>query len=163
MSSEGEPVHTEPESAVDRLRRKLRVFQGPRGRMARTIPSDRLSEDEQILAERTEYPDVDRPRTRGDCKSMSRPCPFVSCSHHLYLDVNPDTGAIKINFPRLEVWEMRETCSLDVADRNGITLEEIGAILGVTRERIRQVENDGLAKMKDAPDGDLGLPERGRW
>ena len=77
---------------------------------------------------------------------MPRPCPFVSCSHHLYLDVNPETGAIKLNFPHLEVWEMAETCSLDVADRGGITLEEVGAILNLTRERIRQVEVRGLSQ-----------------
>ena len=77
---------------------------------------------------------------------MPRPCPFVSCSHHLYLDVNPQTGAIKLNFPHLEVWEMAETCSLDVADRGGITLEEVGAILNLTRERIRQVEVRGLSQ-----------------
>ena len=80
---------------------------------------------------------------------MPRPCPFVSCSHHLYLDVNPESGAIKLNFPHLEVWEMAETCSLDVADRGGITLEEVGAILNLTRERIRQVEVRGLGKMRD--------------
>jgi len=89
---------------------------------------------------------------------MPRPCPFVSCSHHLYLDVNPQTGAIKLNFPHLEVWEMAETCSLDVADRGGITLEEVGAILNLTRERIRQVEVRGLAKIKDHTGNELGLP-----
>ena len=80
---------------------------------------------------------------------MPRPCPFVSCSHHLYLDVNPASGAIKLNFPHLEVWEMKETCALDVADRGGITLEEVGEILNLTRERIRQVEVRGLGKMRD--------------
>ena len=89
---------------------------------------------------------------------MPRPCPFVSCSHHLYLDVNPETGAIKLNFPHLEVWEMAETCSLDVADRGGITLEEVGAILNLTRERIRQVEVRGLYKIKDHTGNELGLP-----
>ena len=96
--------------------------------------------------------------TREACASMPRPCPFVSCSHHLYLDVNQETGAIKLNFPHLEVWEMAETCSLDVADRGGITLEEVGAILNLTRERIRQVEVRGLAKIKDDSDGELGVP-----
>jgi hypothetical protein len=83
----------------------------------------------------------------------------VSCKHHLYLDVNPDTGSIKINFPDLEVWEMPETCSLDVADRGGITLEEVGEIMNLTRERIRQVEVRGLLKLKMAsPSADeLGL------
>src|SRR5258707_13829037 len=95
---------------------------------------------------------------RESCKSMPRPCPFVSCSHHLYLDVNPETGAIKLNFPHLEVWEMAETCSLDVADRGGITLEEEGAILNLTRERIRQVEVRGLAKIKDHTGNELRIP-----
>lgn len=98
------------------------------------------------------YPpvDVERPSTRGDCIGDDRPCPFVSCKHHLYLDVNPDTGSIKINFPDLEPWDMPETCALDVADRGGITLEEVGAIVNLTRERIRQVEVMGLLKLKMA-------------
>jgi hypothetical protein len=88
---------------------------------------------------------------------MPRPCPFVSCEHHLYLDVNPDSGAIKLNFPHLEVWEMAETCSLDVADRGGITLEDVGAILNLTRERIRQVEVRGLVKIRSKNREALGL------
>ena len=42
---------------------------------------------------------------------------------------------------------MTETCALDVADRGGTTLEEVGAIMNLTRERIRQVEVKGLAKL----------------
>jgi hypothetical protein len=91
---------------------------------------------------------VQKPRTRAECASGERPCPFVSCKHHLYLDVSARTGAIKLNFPDLEVWEMSETCALDVADRGGTTLEEVGAIMNLTRERIRQVEVKGLAKLE---------------
>jgi len=40
--------------------------------------------------------------------------------------VNPSTGSIKLNFPDKEIWEMEETCALDVADRGGITLERWG-------------------------------------
>ena len=96
------------------------------------------------------YPDVEeveRPKTRADCVEGARPCPFVSCQHHLYLDISARTGAIKVNFPDLDVWEMTETCALDVADRGGTTLEEVGAIMNLTRERIRQVEVKGLAKL----------------
>ena len=80
------------------------------------------------------------------------------------LDVNPETGSIKINFPDLEPWEMRHTCALDVADENGITLEEVGEIMNLTRERIRQVEVRGLTKLKissPSPDelGTLGFEE----
>lgn len=102
----------------------------------------------------TTYPDdVERPATREQCSQMARPCPFVSCAHHLYLDVNPETGAIKLNFPHLEVWEMAETCSLDLADRGGMTLEEVGAAINVTRERARQVEARGLRRLNEAGAG----------
>jgi hypothetical protein len=73
---------------------------------------------------------------------------FVSCKHHLYLDVNPSTGSIKLNFPDKEIWEMEQTCALDVADKGGITLEEVGTIMNLTRERIRQVETRGLLKLR---------------
>jgi hypothetical protein len=89
-----------------------------------------------------------RPRTRAECANGPRPCMFISCKHHLYLDVNPATGSIKLNFPDKEIWELEETCALDVADRGGITLEEVGTIMNLTRERIRQVETRGLLKLR---------------
>lgn len=89
-----------------------------------------------------------RPRERSECATGPRPCMFISCKHHLYLDVNPSTGSIKLNFPDKEVWELEHTCALDVADRGGITLEEVGAIMNLTRERIRQVETRGLLKLR---------------
>ncbi len=94
----------------------------PRGARPRTIPARRLTRkeiDEGIsLADDMDYR---RPRTRSECAEGVRPCPFVSCRYHLYLDVNPATGSIKINFPDLEVWEMPHTCALDIAERGGIT------------------------------------------
>lgn len=148
-----------PQPEVARIRRKVHSA-GRDGRVrSKTIAPKRLTREEKKLAETLVYPtDVERPQTREDCKSMQRPCPFVSCSHHLYLDVNPESGAIKLNFPHLDVWEMAETCSLDVADRGGITLEEVGAILNLTRERIRQVEVRGLTKIKLHTGDELGLP-----
>lgn len=90
---------------------------------------------------------VVRPKTRAECRGHEGPCPFVGCKFHLYLDVNPETGALKINFPDLEPWELRHTCALDVAERGGLTLEEVGEITNLTRERIRQVEVLGLIKL----------------
>jgi hypothetical protein len=126
---------------------------------SKTIAMKRLTKEEIRLGALM-YPMVDepRPRTRAECKEGQRPCPWVSCKHHLFLDVNPETGSIKLNFPDLEVWDMKDTCSLDVADRNGITLEEVGEIMNLTRERIRQVEVRGLLKLKTmsglGPDGE---------
>ena len=45
-----------------------------------------------------------------------------------------------------------------MADKGGITLEEVGAILNLTRERIRQVEVRGLHKIKLHTGDELGLP-----
>jgi hypothetical protein len=74
---------------------------------------------------------------------------FLSCKHHLYLDVNPATGSIKVNFPDLDPWELEDSCALDVADRGGITLEEVGLVMNLTRERIRQLETRALLKLRD--------------
>ena len=119
------------------------------GARSKTIAPRRLTKEELRLRELLPILiDEERPGTRGECLTAVRPCPYVSCKHHLYLDVNPETGSIKINFPDLEPWELADTCALDVADRGGITLEEVGAILNLTRERIRQVEVRGLMKLK---------------
>jgi len=138
--------------------RKVRHKRRLRAR-SKTIAPKRLTKEELRFRELLPIlEDPDRPQTRGACKEDVRPCPYVSCKHHLYLDVNPDTGSIKLNFPDLEVWEMAETCSLDVADRGGITLEEVGEILNLTRERIRQVEVRGLLKLKMVGPGEEPLP-----
>lgn len=115
---------------------------------ARTISIRRLSKAE-LNRGRQEFPEMDywRPVTRGDCQEMERPCPYVACKYHLYIDVHPVRGSIKINFPDVDVWEMEETCALDIADRGGITLEEVGVIMNLTRERVRQLETQGLAKL----------------
>lgn len=116
---------------------------------SRTIPARRLTRAE--IAEGialSEHMDYRRPQHRHECREGMRPCPYVACKHHLYLDVNPVTGSIKINFPDIEVWEMTESCALDIAERGGLTLEEVGAIMNLTRERIRQVEVSGLEKLQ---------------
>jgi hypothetical protein len=149
-------VPSQPE--VEKIRSRININKG-RIR-SKTIAGKRLTREERRLAQLIVYPDDDvRPQTRAECQGVQRPCPYVSCAHHLYLDINPASGAIKLNFPHLEVWEMKETCALDVADRGGITLEEVGEILNLTRERIRQVEVRGLGKMRDQTKDTLDGPD----
>ena len=138
-----ETSDTESDSESDSEGRKRRN----RAR-AHTISIRRLSKAE-LRRGRELYPETDywRPKTRAECVDMERPCPYVSCKYHLYIDVHPVRGSIKINFTDMEVWEMTETCALDIADRGGITLEEVGEIMNLTRERVRQVETAGLAKL----------------
>jgi hypothetical protein len=138
----------EQDSGDGHSRRKRRT----RAR-ARTISIRRLSKAELNRGKEL-YPEMDywRPMSRGDCAEMERPCPFVACKFHLFIDVHPVRGSIKINFPDLEVWEMNDTCALDIADRGGITLEEVGLIMNLTRERVRQLETQGLAKLQAVED-----------
>lgn len=126
----------------------------PRQR-AQTTSIKRLSKRElergRMLYPEGEFAHVARPTTRGDCldgANALRPCPFARCKYHLALDVNTGTGSIKHNFPGVEVWEMPETCSLDIADRGGMTLEAVGELMNLTRERVRQLQDRSLARLK---------------
>ncbi len=130
------------------MTREQRRSRRKRDVRARTISVKRMTKRELEIG-RMLYPETDywKPRMRADCANVPRPCPYVSCKHHLYIDVSARTGAIKLNFPDLEVWDMNESCALDVADRGGTTLEDVGAIMNLTRERIRQLEVKALAKL----------------
>lgn len=134
---------------VPEISRKIRRRRRRTRPRSKTIAMKRLTREE-LRQGALMYPPVDipRPTTREECRGEQRPCPWVACKHHLYLDINPETGSIKINFPELEPWELQHTCALDVAERGGITLEEVGEIMNLTRERIRQVEVRGLLKLK---------------
>lgn len=107
-----------------------------------TVPMKPLNPREAALGFKLRVYYGERPKTRAECVGGPRPCPYVTCQHHLYLDVNADTGAIKYNHPHLDVLEMTESCSLDVADRGGIGLEELGLHFNVTLEGARQLEKD---------------------
>jgi hypothetical protein len=138
-----------PATSATAITREQRRSRRKREVRARTISVKRMTKRELEIG-RMLYPETDywKPRTRLECLDGPRPCPYVSCKHHLFLDVSARTGAIKLNFPDLEVWEMSESCALDVADRGGTTLEDVGAIMNLTRERIRQVEVKALAKLQ---------------
>jgi hypothetical protein len=142
-------VKVAPATSATAITREQRRSRRKREIRARTISVKRMTKRELEIG-RMLYPETDyyKPRTRAECVDGPRPCPYVSCQHHLFLDVSARTGAIKLNFPDLEVWEMNETCALDVADRGGTTLEDVGAIMNLTRERIRQVEVKALAKLE---------------
>jgi len=94
------------------------------------------------------------PATRAECRDGPRPCPVLRCKWHTFLDVTEE-GTIKFNFPHLlaadgtpDLDGLAESCVLDVAERGPSTLEEIGALLSLTRERIRQVEVDAMTHLR---------------
>lgn len=152
-NAEPAPEEVVPAGELSAERRRSRTMS--RKEMARDLRRRRLVGDmEPEEAELLKSIEGMRPRKRAECVNGPRPCLFVSCKHNLYLDVNPETGSIKLNFPDKEIWELEHTCALDVAEKGGITLEEVGAIMNLTRERIRQVETRGLAKLREATEDD---------
>jgi hypothetical protein len=145
----GEEADGEADGEIDAKRGRRRSKTMSRKEIARELRRQRaFGVVDPELEETVREIEASRPRSRADCANGPRPCMFIACKHHLYLDVNPATGSIKLNFPDREVWELDETCALDVADKGGITLEEVGSIMNLTRERIRQVETRGLAKLR---------------
>lgn len=127
------------------------------GERKRTINLERLSLSARARARSLEerVDRSDRPLTRGDCVAGPRPCPWVSCKWHLALDARryvitinyalegtPDVASREVAAGAEEIdWDrMLDTCALDVADRDGATLEEVAQRLNITRERVRQIE-----------------------
>lgn len=101
--------------------------------------------ERQVL--RLLYPEkVERPVIRAECEDGIRPCPFVGCRHNLYIEAK-HTGSIRQNFD-CEPWDVPpdKSCSLDLCNDKK-TMEEVGAILNITRERVRQIEEKTLAKL----------------
>lgn len=117
---------------------------------ARTIAMLRIRKTE-IAIGRLLWPErVVRPATRGACKDGVRPCPYVGCRYNLFLDVDTERGSIKFNFPEFEPWDVPPTksCALDIADGGGVTLDFVGHLVNLTRERVRQVELFALATVR---------------
>ena len=98
-----------------------------------------------------------RPKTRGDCIDGPRPCPWALCQYHLFVEVTPRRkvvggemvgGNLKMVFPGRNIKDLDETCALDVADRGGYTLDQVGLLMNVTRERVRQIQADALKRIR---------------
>lgn len=89
------------------------------------------------------------PATRAECVDAPRPCPFVSCRHHLWLieqrdrPGNPARGAQGAATLR----PIGESCSLDVAVKPR-SLQEVAVTLGVVPTRVHQITLLALAKLR---------------
>lgn len=95
--------------------------------------------------ERVHLPLV-RPKTRGECADVPRPCPFVSCRYHLYLDIV--RGQV-IPSTDKEPDEMEHSCSLDEADNEeALSYGQIGALVGVSHARAQQIGSDVVDRIK---------------
>lgn len=101
-----------------------------------------------------------RPPTRGDCRYVPRPCPFVSCTKHLKYDeriLADGRGSIlKDNFPEFDIADMEETCSSDVADDGPQEATRIARLMNLTPQRVLQIQQVALLKMRRALEDSIG-------
>jgi hypothetical protein len=82
--------------------------------------------------------------TGGACRMIPGQCPHSLCRFNLTAERRDNRGA-KPAATHLPV--VREACTLDAAERGGMSLEEIAARLALSRERVRQIEFGALAKL----------------
>jgi hypothetical protein len=113
-------------------------------RRALEAVSDRDLSPAEMAAVFAETP---RPQHRDECAGQPRPCPWVSCRHHLFLDVHPTSGSIRLNHGGRELEDMRQTCALDVAESGTSSLFEVAEHLGISHERVRQIEVAALQEV----------------
>ncbi len=91
-----------------------------------------------------------RPAIAGECEYLTGKaefCPWVGCRHHLYLDTVKN-GSIKFNFGDAQPWEIPESCTLLMASFGPNKLVEIGEVMNITRERVRQIESMAVRRFK---------------
>lgn len=95
----------------------------------------------------------DAPKTREECRGGLRPCPWLGCKYHLGIGRMSKYG-MRLNTNVVDEdgvpWPDAQTCTLDLAEEDGITLDAVGTILGLTRERVRQIESSGIEKMRES-------------
>lgn len=105
---------------------------------------DALLEEQWLAAEMAK-----RPKTRAECIDGPRPCPWYSCRYHLGLNISSCGTRVMVSTEPEDLDESTETCSLDVANRGPLTLEEVGQMDGgVSRERIRQIEQQAFGSLE---------------
>ncbi len=90
-----------------------------------------LTIDEMSKARHLPVVQYERPQTRADCIDGPRPCPFVGCRYHTYLDVMHN-GSIRFNFPDQQPGDLEHSCVLDLADEGDRPL--VGSWPGAQRQ-----------------------------
>lgn len=138
----------EDSQAIDRTREKPRSTGLRLSELERSHALEREIRRLPLIDER--IPSTDgRPRTRGDCADVPRPCPFIGCKYNNYANLTP-SGALKPTWPNLEPWEVNPelSCALDVADRGGAGMKTVATATNLTEERIRQEQVSGFRTLR---------------
>ena len=119
---------------------------------AELLAATSADDDLSFLADEPEtgsdvIPLLARPTRRSQCEDGVRPCPWVSCRYNLYLDVRAD-GIIKLNFPDRDPDGMTMSCAIDLAEDGPRTLDQVATLMGMSRERARQIEEGAMSQVR---------------
>ena len=118
-------------------------------------------DDVELTIEELEAADrlhEDMPRCLEECPDEDVQCPFVACRYHLWTDLVRRTITVGKDHKRTEfrwdvaptdAWGSWPTCALRAARQGPRTLDEVGDVLGVTRERVRQVQAQAIEHLAD--------------
>lgn len=124
-------------------------FHVPAEALARPRPPDGPVTAQDLLDLNTAKVEA---RVAGHCEGVPRPCPFVSCKHNLYLDVEPGTGEVRFNFPLLEPEDMppEASCAIDVARSGARDDAAVAELLNVGEAVVERVVRVNGPKLREA-------------
>ena len=96
-----------------------------------------------------------QPPPREQCVGAARPCQWLNCRYHLWVNERRPgrRWEAREHLPGIER-STPETCALDVAEvaSDGLSRGSVGKLLGISNERVRQIEESALAKLGSVAD-----------
>lgn len=101
-----------------------------------------LSRPEEVLMKAYEIDGIKRPTKRSECIDGPRPCPWVSCRHHLLLEVA--SAAPKINADGVKRDARPTTIRLNMASQSGDLGRRPGLLASAPAEIVRQWITDAV-------------------
>lgn len=86
-----------------------------------------------------------RPKTRGECKTLPRPCPYVSCRYHLASDDNGAGASVDLDVLRNHA----PSCALDLADAGPQPMDKIASVLHIWHTNAEEALRSAMAKISE--------------
>lgn len=88
------------------------------------------------------------PATRAECAGIERPCKRYACLHNLTPETERAGKPHHGKHPDPVLVEKAESCELDVSEKGRHAPKEVAQLMGLTPERVRQLEDRGMRKME---------------
>lgn len=111
------------------------------------------------LGRRRRRGEAARPKTRGECDGVPRPCPFVGCRHHLWIW---DAGE-QLDHQPVDPGDLEHSCALDIADEVAakdrvVNLHDLGVLMRKRKETVLAVNREATQNLRNAlEEGDRTL------